>query len=144
MNAYVAAIIENVLPVVIVIFTPVLLALASWLLLVLKKKTGLAISAEQQKALDGAIEKGIGFAEQWALNKAKVPADAPDGAQKLDKALELISELTKKAGLQEKAKDELTKLVEARLGIAAVDAQVTAGTPPAVPAPVPPAIPPVV
>lgn len=131
MNPYVAAIIENVLPVLLTILTPILLALASWVLLKIKQKTGLAISAEQEKMLDGAIEKGIGFAEQWALNKAKVPADAPDSAQKLDKALEFIAEFTKKQGMQGKAKEELTKLIEARLGLASVDAPVVEAPAPA-------------
>lgn len=131
MNPILAAILENVLPVLFLIFTPLLGVLGSWLLLKLKQKTGLSISAEQEKMLDGAIEKGVGFAEQWALNKSKVPADAPDGAQKLDKALEFISDFTKKQGLQDKAKDELVKLIEARLGLAAVDAPVVEAPAPA-------------
>ena len=122
MNPYVAVVVENVLPVVVTIFVPLLSVLVAWAVMKLKTKLGLDVSASQQKMLTDAIDNGIGLAEQWALGKLKRGEGAPAGAEKLDKALEFVNEQVSKFGLDAKARDGLVKLVEARLGMAAMAA----------------------
>lgn len=133
MNPYLGAVIENVLPVLVLILTPILSALLGWVLLKVKEKFGVDIGVARQKQLMEVVDNGIGAAEQWALNKAKLPEGAPEGAQKLDKALEFIADFTKQQGMQVKAKEELTKLVEARLGVAALEAAAAVPVAPAAP-----------
>lgn len=120
MNAYLAVIIENVLPVLTMLLVAVISVFATWALKKLKDKLGVDISAQHQALLTKAIEDGIGLAEQWALTKVKRGEAAPAGAEKLDKALEFVTATAKDLKLDEKAKDVLVKLIEARLGVAAL------------------------
>jgi len=121
MNPYLSEILQNLLPVVGTLIGAVLSVLVAWVLKKVKEKAGLDIAASQQQQLLTALDHGIGLAEQWAASKLKTGAPVPSGAEKLDKALEFAAELAKKSGLEAKAREELTKLLEARLGLRALD-----------------------
>lgn len=123
MNPYVQVILENVLPIVATVLGVLVTALVPLLALWLKKKFGLDIAVSQQKMLADSLDHGIGLAEQWSAGKLKASEPRVSGAEKLDKALEFVTAQIKARGLEEKSKEELTKLLEARLGITALKAE---------------------
>jgi len=132
MNPYVAFLIQDLLPVILTFVVPILGAVIVWVLRKIHEKTGIDIDAAQQQMLIDAIDHGIGFAEQWALNQSKVTGTPPDGAAKLDAAVKFVLEALDKLGITGKARDELVKLIEARLGLV----NMTPPTPLPAPAPV--------
>lgn len=112
---YVKVIGENLLPVVFTILTPILVLLARRLIAYLEKKWNFQMEESQELKLLDLISRAIAYAEEKAMAALKAGEDLPSGAQKLDSALEFAMEEIKRMGLDDMAKDKLTKLIEAAL-----------------------------
>lgn len=112
---YFKVIVENVLPVVIAILTPILLLLAKRLIVYLEKKWDFDMSDKMEAALMDVISRAVVFAEEKAMAAVKTGEDIPDGAQKLDNALEYAISEMKRLGLDELAKEKLAELIESKL-----------------------------
>lgn len=112
---YLKVILEFVLPLVVAIATPILVLLARRFVAYLEKKWNFEATQEQLATLDRIVTDAIGFAEEQALKKLKLGEDSPDGAKKLDMALDYIADRARDSGLDELAKEKLVRLIEAKL-----------------------------
>jgi len=81
-----AGIVESLIPVAGAVVT----ALLSWLLAVLAKRWGLALSQEQEAALRAGIRVAIGGVEEAALARVKGGSAPMAGADKLQMALAAV------------------------------------------------------
>lgn len=113
---YVKIVLENILPVVFLIATPILVLLVRRLVLYLEKKWNFQMSEEQKASMDRVLTGAIGYAEEKALTAVKTdPTKLPDGAKKLDAALEFAMSEIKRMGLDDLAAQKLKELLEAKL-----------------------------
>ena len=110
---------------VITIFVPVL----SYLAYTLAKRWGVNIELD---TVDKILAKAVGFAEQKAKKALNDGAGKTGAAEKLDWALSMATDMSKKYGLSKKATDKLNDLIEAKLGEEVVkkNGTTTAATPP--------------
>lgn len=77
--------------------------------------TGIKIDDAERARLDSIVFDGIAKAEQWARVRAK-SGTATAGSEKLDHALDFITETAKAAGMKDVARDRVIALIEAKLG----------------------------
>jgi hypothetical protein len=106
---------ENLLPVVFTILTPILLLLVKRLVSYLEKKWDFQITQSQEYDLMDLISRAIAYAEEKAMAALKTGDDIPDGAKKLEIALEFAMSEIKRMKLDEMAKEKLTQLIESVL-----------------------------
>jgi hypothetical protein len=72
----------------------------------------------QNAKVQEVLQKGAGYAEQWAKKKAKVEgAAAPGGPEKMDKAVVFALDLAREYKLPEKGKDWWEGQLESWLGV---------------------------
>lgn len=116
MNPYVAVILDHLLEVVASLILVAGIPLVHKLASIFHVKTGIEITAKTQAAIDTAIHKGVGLAEEWAHQKLKAK-ETVDGAAKMDKAISLVEAEIKEMGLDAMGKERLQKLIEAKLGL---------------------------
>lgn len=89
--------------------------LLSGLVIVLLRKFGFEA---QTSKVNEVLKKAKGFAEQWAIKKAKVDGEAkPGGPAKMDKAAIFAIDLAKEYKLPNKAKEWWMDQLESWLGI---------------------------
>ena len=85
---------SGLLPTVLAYLLPILAAflsgLAGWVLLLLKRKTGIDIDTARDGAIRTAVRAAIHGAEEWAARQAKVGQTKPDGAAKLQWVLNAV------------------------------------------------------
>jgi len=113
---YFKVVMENILPVLFTILTPILILLVKRLIVYLEKKWDFKMTAEQQTKLDDLLEDAIAFAEEKAMQAVRTdPATIPDGAKKLDLAFGFAVEQIERLGLDKMAEEALRKLIESRL-----------------------------
>jgi hypothetical protein len=113
---YFKVIVENVLPIIVTILAPILVVLAKRLIVYLERKWDFTISDINEAKLIELIEGAIDFAEEKALQAAKTdPEKLPDGAKKLEMALEFAASQVERMGWDEWASEELAKLIESKL-----------------------------
>jgi len=112
---YVKIIGENLIPVVFAILTPILLLLVKRFVSYLEKKWDYQVAESQEKKLLDLIARAIAYAEETAMAALKSGEELPEGAQKLDSALEFAAEEIGRMGLDKLATDKLTKLIESAL-----------------------------
>jgi len=117
MNPYLAEILEHLVPVLAMVFTVVLVALAKKGVQTFEKKTGLDIAEQHEALLDATLTRAVALAEEWAQKRLKTDAPKPDGAQKLHYALDFVEAEVQRLGLDVKGREHLTKMIEARLGL---------------------------
>jgi hypothetical protein len=77
--------------------------------------TGIKIDDAERARLEMIVYDGIAKAEQWARVRAKSGTPTA-GAEKLDHALDFITEASKSAGVKDLARERLVGLIEAKLG----------------------------
>lgn len=77
--------------------------------------TGIKIDDAERARLDAIVFDGISKAEQWARVRAKAGTTTA-GSEKLDHALEFITQSAKAAGVKDVARDRIVALIEAKLG----------------------------
>ncbi len=113
MNPYVSLILQYLLPPLATLFVAALIAVAH----AIAKKYGLESSLLSDGKLDSAIQKGVGFAEEWALNKSKIdPSKMPSSSDKLTKAIEFAKAEMDRLGLEQLAEQKIEDLIHAHLG----------------------------
>jgi hypothetical protein len=108
-------VLENLIPLVFTVLTPVLLVLVHYGLRLLAKKWGLEQVLVYEDKVDELVLKGIKAAEQKSLTAVKKGGDPTPGEQKLDDVLKFVNAQLKALGLDQKAADELKMLVESKL-----------------------------
>lgn len=143
-------VLQNLIPTMFVIATPVALLIVNGVLKKLKDKWHLDASQAYDDKIDELVLKGIKAAEQKSLASVAKGGDMTPGQQKLDQAMKFVNAQLAAQNLPQKATDELSMLVEAHLfdgakaqttatnvipkpDQAAADANVVIATTPAVP-----------
>lgn len=108
-------VLENLIPLLFTIATPVLLVLARGLFKKLAEKLHLEGLLVYQSKVDELVLKGIMAAEQKSLAAVKSGGTVTPGAQKLVEVLNFVNKELETLGLPKKAGDQLATLVEAKL-----------------------------
>jgi len=89
--------------------------MATALVRVMMKKYGFE---EQSGKVNDVLMKAIGFAEQWAIKKAKMEGEAaPGGAQKMEMAVDFAKKLAVEYQIPDKGSDWWEHKLEGWLGI---------------------------
>jgi hypothetical protein len=111
-------ILENLLPLLVVVLTPVLLMLTRGLMQAAAKKWHLEGVLKYEEKVEALVLKGIKGAEKKAMNAIK---NADDGEEetaneaKLKMAMDFVNATLKANGLPEKGGDELAMLIESKI-----------------------------
>lgn len=116
-----ASILDHLIPLIAAALAVVVPFLARKWLSVLSDKMGLEITKQQEEALAQAIQKAILYAEEWARGRIK-QGEKPSGADKLEKATAFVEAEIERLGLDELAKEKVSALIEAYLGLSRKDA----------------------
>ncbi len=110
-------ILENLIPLVVAVLTPVLLVLARGLMAAAAKKWHLESVLKYEAKVEALVLQGIKAAEKKSMtaikrgnNDNKTP-----GEEKLAMVLEFVNSTLKANGLPEKGGEELAMLIEAKL-----------------------------
>lgn len=112
---YFKVIVENILPVVIAILTPILLLLVKRLVVYLEEKWEFDMSDQMESALMDVISRAVAYAEEKAMQAVSTGDELPDGPTKLKNALEYAMSEIKRIRLDELAKEKLAELIESKL-----------------------------
>jgi len=128
-------ILENLIPLVFAVITPVLLVFVNKVLHLAASKWKLEEALVYEDKVEDLILKGIRAAEQKSISK--VHKDQPDtpGEEKLRMVLDFVNSQLVAMKLPEKAGEQLSMLVEAKLFEGAKEKPLL--PPPADPAPAP-------
>ena len=110
-----SVVVEYVLPVVVLVLTPVLVLAGRSLYTKLINKLGLEGLAVYDEKIEQLVLRGIQYAEQKANAAAKVGGPKTSGEAKLAMALEFVTSELKRLGLPAKATEFLVGLIEAKL-----------------------------
>lgn len=116
-NTWLLLLDKFIIPLLFLVLTPLVTALANRAIAALKEKTKLELTKQQEEALHRMLEEAIDFAEEQA-HKAAKQDDKLDGDSKMAKALEYIETKSKVLNLDDVAEarsEELAALVEAKL-----------------------------
>lgn len=108
-------ILDNLIPILFAVATPIILVLARALVRWLEKKLDYDISVDTEMKLYELIEEGIAFAEEQARKSIKEEKKLPPG-DKLRLAIEYVRARLEDMKLPDMAGDKLAKLIEAKLG----------------------------
>ena len=124
MNAYVAVLVQDVVPVVMPFVEIAAATAVAYGVKLLAAHSKIQLSASMQAKLNTLADNAIGRAEQWAINQAAPAAGAAPvaGADKLKQALTFLQAELAKSGVLPKAEAELVALIESRLGLANIAA----------------------
>lgn len=142
MNPYVEIVLNNLIQIIGSVLLIAAIPLVTLVVGLWQKKTGIAISADNEQLLSQAVTNGISHAETWASMQTTVAGTPPAGALKLENAIAFVKSEITRLGLVQLAEDKITALIHAQLGTAQVTASATVQT--TVPTTsVAPAIPPV-
>ncbi len=110
-------ILENLIPLVVAVLTPVLLVLARGLMQAAAKKWHLESVLKYEAKVEALVLKGIKAAEKKSMTAVKrgdSDSKTP-GEEKLAMVLEFVNSTLKANGLPEKGGEELAMLIEAKL-----------------------------
>lgn len=106
---------ENLIPLVFAILTPVVLLLVNKGLQLAAKKWDLQSALMHSDKVDELILKGIKAVEQKSLAAVKKGGEKTPGQQKLDDAMKFVNAQLAAMKLPEKASNELAMLIESKL-----------------------------
>lgn len=112
---YFKVVMENILPVVFTIALPIIILLVKRLIVYLEKKWGFEMDDEMEGKLNEVIRRAVSYAEEKAMKAVRTGDDIPDGAKKLDHALEFAISEAERMGLTQLAREKLAELIEAHL-----------------------------
>lgn len=116
---------KAIIPLLILILTPVLSALANRAIAAISEKTKVDMSQHQKDALDQMVHEAIDFAEEQAHKAVSKKTGALDGSSKMEKAVEYIQmkgKVLELDRLSETKAEELASLIEAKLFSKRLDA----------------------
>jgi len=108
-------VLENLIPTIFVIITPVLTLLVSLLLRRLAKKWHMEGALQYDEKVDELILKGIKAVENKSLAAVKKGGEMTPGQKKLDEAMKFVNAQLIAMKLPEKAASELSMLIESHL-----------------------------
>jgi hypothetical protein len=108
-------VLENLIPLVFAIFTPVILLLVNRALQAMAKRWHLESVLQYEDKVDELILKGIKAVEQKSLKALKKDADKTAGEAKLADAMQFVNAQLNHMKLPEKASKELEMLIESKL-----------------------------
>jgi hypothetical protein len=108
-------ILENLLPVVVALVTPILLILAKKAIQAIEARYDLDVSATQEQAIYDALREGICWAEEKAQSRLKASSQPTSASAKLDAALDYTLGQIERLGLPAIARERLAQMLEARL-----------------------------
>lgn len=108
-------VVENMIPVVFMIITPVATLFVSLLLRKLAKKWHLEGALQYDQKVDELVIKGIKAVEQKSLAAVRKGRDMTPGEKKLDEAMKFVNAQLVAIKLPEKATSELSMLIESKL-----------------------------
>ena len=113
-------ILENLLPLFVVVLTPVLLMLTRGLMQAAAKKWHLESALKYEEKVEALVLRGIKGAEKKAMNAIKAADDGEDKAEteneaKLKMAMDFVNATLLANGLPEKGGDELAMLIESKI-----------------------------
>lgn len=121
-------ILENLIPLVFTVITPVLLMFVNRGLTIMAKRWNLDEALVYQDQIDDLILKGIKAAEKKSLNAVKKGGEVTPGEEKLGSVLKFVNAQLEGMGLPQKAATELETLVEAKLFDGVKDTRATTVT----------------
>jgi hypothetical protein len=110
-----SVILENLIPLVFAVITPVLLLFVNKGIRMIARKWDLEEALVHQDKIDELVLKGIKAAEKKSMNAVKKGGERTPGEQKLDSVLKFVNSQLKAMGIEEKAAHELEVLIEAKL-----------------------------
>lgn len=110
-------ILENLIPLVVAVLTPVFLVLVRGLMVAAAKKWHLDGALKYEAKVEALVLKGIKAAEKKSMTAVKRgdKDDKTHGEEKLAMVLEFVNSTLKANGLPEKGGKELAMLIEAKL-----------------------------
>jgi hypothetical protein len=108
-------ILENLIPIVFTIATPVVLVLARDLFTALAKKFHLDAAMAYEDKVQDLVTKGILAAEKASQNAVKAGKPKTPSEQKLKSVIDFVNTELAQHNLEQKAGDSLSKLVDATL-----------------------------
>ena len=108
-------VVENMIPVIFMIITPVATLFVSLLLRRLAKKWHLEGALQYDQKVDELVVKGIKAVEQKSLAAVRKGRDMTPGEKKLDEAMKFVNAQLVAMKLPEKATTELSMLIESKL-----------------------------
>jgi len=108
-------VLENLIPLVFAIFTPVILLLVNKAMQAAATKWHLESALKYDDKVDELILKGIKAVEQKSLKAVKKDADKTAGEAKLADAMQFVNAQLNAMKLPEKASRELEMLIESKL-----------------------------
>jgi hypothetical protein len=108
-------VLENLIPLVFAIFTPVILLLVNKALQAMAKRWHLEGVLQYEDKVDELVLKGIKAVEQKSLSALKGDGDKTAGQAKLDEAMKFVNAQLVHMNLPEKASTELSMLIESKL-----------------------------
>jgi len=111
----VSTILENIIPVLFTVLTPVLLVIVHGLLRKVAKKWDLQVALVYEDKIDDMILKGVKAAQQKSINAVKSGKEKTSGEEKLDMVMKFVNAQLAAHKLPEKASSELAMLVEAKI-----------------------------
>lgn len=118
------AVISNLGPILIGIVSVVFLALSTGLIKKYCAKLDIESKAKVEEMLFNITQQAVGYAEQWAKNKAKTTNEKAQSPEKLHKAMEFIAEQIRKYEIDKIVADEVEKKVESMLGLNTLQQQI--------------------
>lgn len=107
---------EYLLPLVVVVLTPVASGLGVLLYRKVASWLNVQVDEKQEQMLRQLVAEGTAYAEQQAMRWAKLRQKPATGDDKLEEALKFITAEAQRRGLPELARDALVAKVEAELG----------------------------
>lgn len=108
-------VLENLIPTIFVIVTPVITLFVSMLLRRLAKKWHMEGALKYDEKVDELVLKGIKAVEQKSLAAVKKGGEMTPGQKKLDEAMKFVNAQLMAMKLPEKAASELSMLIESKL-----------------------------
>lgn len=108
-------VLENLIPTIFVIITPVITLFVSMLLRRLAKKWHMEGALKYDEKVDELVLKGIKAVEQKSLSAVRKGGEMTPGQKKLDEAMKFVNAQLMAMKLPEKAASELSMLIESKL-----------------------------
>jgi len=107
-------VLENLVPLVVAIATPIIMLFVRRLIKKMEEKWNFQIDQDKARHIEELISAAIGYAEEKARSALKV-GGLTEGQEKLDNAMKFVTGEIERFGLDKLASEKLMELIEARL-----------------------------